>query len=109
MPNSIDVTVRGIAAGGSGVADLPDGRVVFVPRTAPGDRVSINIDRAKPRWARGSVQQVLEPGADRRKPLCTLYDDCGGCQLQHISYESQVEWKGRIVADALTRIGGLSN
>ena len=109
MPNSIDVTVRGIAAGGSGVADLPDGRVVFVPRTAPGDRVSINIDRAKPRWARGSVQQILEPGADRRKPLCALYDDCGGCQLQHISYESQLEWKGRIVADALTRIGRLSN
>ena len=40
MTQTVDVTVRGIAAGGSGVADLPDGRVVFVPRTAPGDRAS---------------------------------------------------------------------
>ena len=41
MASSVHVKGRGIAAGGSGVADLPDGRVVFVPRTAPGDRVSI--------------------------------------------------------------------
>ena len=109
MEKSIDVKVRGIAAGGAGVADMPDGRIVFVPRTAPGDRVSINIDRAKPRWARGSVQELLEPGAGRRKPLCALYHKCGGCQLQHISYESQLKWKGQIVADALTRIGGLSD
>ena len=109
MASSVHVKVRGIAAGGSGVADLPDGRVVFVPRTAPGDRVSIKIDRAKPRWAMGSVRKILEPGDGRVKPLCALYHDCGGCQLQHIPYKSQLEWKGRIVADALKRIGGLSD
>ena len=108
MTSSIDVTVRGIAAGGAGIADLPDGRVVFVPRTAPGDRVSIRIERSKPRWAVASLCSVIEPASDRRQPLCRLYDECGGCHLQHLPYRRQLEWKGRFVADALARIGRLS-
>ncbi len=108
MEDAVEVTVRAIAAGGAGVADLPDGRVVFVPRTAPGDRVSVRIERSKPRWALGSLTKVLEPSPDRRDALCSLYDTCGGCQLQHLPYERQLEWKARIVGDALTRIGGLT-
>ncbi|HSH74239.1 MAG TPA: TRAM domain-containing protein [Longimicrobiales bacterium] len=107
MESRTVVTVRGLAIGGAGVADLPDGRVVFVPRTAPGDRVSIRIEKSRPRWASGSVRELVEPGEGRRPPLCALYLRCGGCQLQHIAYESQLEWKGRFVADALERIGGL--
>jgi 23S rRNA (uracil1939-C5)-methyltransferase len=102
------VTVRAIAAGGAGVADLPDGRVVFVPRTAPGDLASIHIERTKSRWASATLRAVIEPGPDRREPLCDLYAVCGGCQLQHLPYERQLEWKGRFVSDALTRIGGLT-
>lgn len=107
MESLIGVEVRGIAAGGSGVADLPDGRVVFVPRTAPGDRASITLVKSRPRWAEGSLAHVDEPSEERRPPLCSLYDRCGGCQLQHLSYERQLVWKGRIVSDALTRIGHL--
>ena len=103
----VSVTVRGIAAGGSGVADLPDGRVVFVPRTAPGDRASVQIEKSKPRWATGSLCELIEPSAERREPPCVLYDVCGGCQLQHLPYERQLEWKARFVKDALVRIGGL--
>jgi 23S rRNA (uracil1939-C5)-methyltransferase len=105
---SIEVTVRALASGGDGVADLPDGRVIFVPRTAPGDRALVRIEKSKQRWARGSVERVLEPGADRVDAPCPLYDACGGCQLQHLPYEVQTAWKGRFVADALERIGGLS-
>ncbi|MBM4184763.1 MAG: class I SAM-dependent RNA methyltransferase [Gemmatimonadetes bacterium] len=104
----VAVTVRGIAAGGSGVADLPDGRVVFVPRTAPGDRVNIRIEKSKPRWALGSLASVVQPGPERRDALCALYDSCGGCQLQHLPYEHQLAWKARFVQDALARIGGLA-
>lgn len=104
---AVDVTVRGIAMGGAGVADLPDGRVVFVPRTAPGDRARIGIEKSRPRWAVGSLRSVLEPGPDRRPALCSVYERCGGCQLQHLPYEAQIAWKGRFVADALTRIGRL--
>jgi 23S rRNA (uracil1939-C5)-methyltransferase len=109
MKAPLAVTIRGIAAGGAGIADLPDGRVVFVPRTAPGDRVSIQVERTKPRWALGSLRAVLEPGSERRDPLCALYDTCGGCQLQHLAYERQLAWKARFVRDALARIGGLAS
>lgn len=101
------VTVRGIAAGGAGVADLPDGRVVFVPRTAPGDRVSIRLTKSRPRWAEGVLDHLDEASEERCPPLCALYASCGGCQLQHLPYERQLIWKGRIVHDALTRIGKL--
>jgi len=104
----VTVTVRGIAAGGAGVADLPDGRVVFVPRTAPGDRVSVRVEKSKPRWASGSLCAVIEPGPDRQPALCALYDACGGCQLQHLPYDVQLAWKARIVRDALARIGGIT-
>lgn len=107
MDAPVSVTVRGIAAGGAGVADLPDGRVVFVPRTAPGDRARIRIGKSRPRWAEGSLEELVEPAAERRPSLCALYDRCGGCQLQHLPYGRQLEWKGRVVADALQRIGRL--
>ncbi len=109
MDARVAVTVRGIAAGGAGVADLPDGRVVFIPRTAPGDRASIRIEKSRPRWAEGSLHRLIEPATDRRAALCALYDRCGGCQLQHLPYERQLEWKGRMVVDALTRIGRLEH
>ena len=105
--HGVEVTVRGIASGGAGVADLPDGRVVFVPRTAPGDRARIDISRSRSRWAVGSLVRVIEPGPDRREALCSLYARCGGCQLQHLPYDAQLAWKGRFVADALSRIGKL--
>jgi 23S rRNA (uracil1939-C5)-methyltransferase len=105
---TVDVTVRAIAAGGSGVADLPDGRVVFVPRTAPGDRARVHIQRSKPRWATGSLRALIEPSPSRREAPCGLYDVCGGCQLQHLPYELQLEWKARFVKDALERIGGVA-
>ena len=107
MEQLIGVRIRSIAAGGSGVADLPDGRVVFVPRTAPGDRGRIRLVKSRPRWAEGALEALDEPSADRREPACAVFAECGGCQLQHLPYGEQLRWKGRIVADALTRIGGL--
>ncbi|MDH3207095.1 MAG: hypothetical protein OEO79_10810, partial [Gemmatimonadota bacterium] len=54
-------------------------------------------------------EHIEEPSGDRQSALCALYDTCGGCQLQHLPYEQQVHWKGRIVADALTRIGHMTD
>ncbi len=107
--DSVDVDVRGLAAGGAGIADLPDGRVVFVPRTTEGDRARIRVERSRPRWARGSLITLLTPSPTRVEPACALYAECGGCQLQHLAYEDQLRWKGRFVVDALTRIGGFSD
>ncbi|MEX2465773.1 MAG: class I SAM-dependent RNA methyltransferase [Gemmatimonadota bacterium] len=102
-----EVEIHGMSSQGSGVGRLEDGRTVFVPRTAPGERVRIRLGRVKPRWAEASLVEVLSASPDRRAPLCTKYDECGGCQLQHLPESVQRAWKGRIVTEALDRIGGL--
>jgi 23S rRNA (uracil1939-C5)-methyltransferase len=103
------VTIARISAGGDGVARLENGMVVFVPRTAPGDRVEVEMVDEKRRYARGQVVNVLEPGPDRVEPECPHYvaDRCGGCQLQHLAPQAQLAAKRAIVGDALRRIGRL--
>jgi 23S rRNA (uracil1939-C5)-methyltransferase len=100
----IQLRVHSIAAGGDGVG-RSEGLVVFVPRAAPGDLALVRIDSVK-RFARGTLESVLEPSPDRVAPPCPHYvvDRCGGCQLQHIRYEAQLEAKRTVVRDSLQRI-----
>ncbi|HEY4130105.1 MAG TPA: TRAM domain-containing protein [Gemmatimonadaceae bacterium] len=105
-PSSIaEVTIDRIAAGGDGIARADD-LVVFIPRTAPGDRARVQLETKK-RFARGTVQELLTPSSLRVDPLCYHYrvDKCGGCQLQHMNYSAQLEAKQNIIRDSLTRIG----
>jgi len=102
----VEVVVRAIADGGAGVASLPDGRVVFVHRTAPGDRARIRVTALRSRWARGQLVRVEDPGPGRRDAPCPHYDRCGGCTLEHLVYREQLRWKERLIVDALERIGG---
>ena len=103
------VTIERIAAGGDGVGRWPDGRVVFVPRTAPGDRVAVSLVLDRPRYLKGELRRVVEPGPHRVTPSCAHYDDdqCGGCQLQHLDESAQNAAKRTIVGDALRRLAGL--
>lgn len=96
-----------IAGGGDGVGREPSGRVVFVPRTAPGDVVRVEIVEAKARWARGRVREQVSRGNARRLAPCPVYDVCGGCRLQHLTPVEQRRVKRDLVEDALRRIGGL--
>jgi 23S rRNA (uracil1939-C5)-methyltransferase len=101
-----EVEVRSIAAGGDGVGRV-DGRVIFVPRAAPGDLARIRATTVQGgRFARGALLELLRPSLERVTPECVHYvrDQCGGCQLQHLRYESQLAAKGAIVRDALVRI-----
>ena len=97
--------IASIAAGGDGVA-RDEGVVVFVPRTAPGDVARVRIARAK-RFARGQLISLDAPSPARVEPPCPHYtiDRCGGCQLQHLSYDAQLTAKSMIIGDALRRIG----
>jgi len=104
---SVEVSVHSIGAGGFGVGALPDGKVVFLPRTAPGDRVLVRIVKEKARWARGEPLRWIEEGPGRRAPPCALYAKCDGCSLQHLAYQEQLACKSRLVGDALRRLGGL--
>jgi 23S rRNA (uracil1939-C5)-methyltransferase len=102
----VELEVESVAVGGDGVAREPDGRVVFVPRTAPGDRVLARFTEEHGSWARAHVMRVLEAGPRRTSPPCPYYSACGGCQLQHLGYTGQLEAKRRAVGDAVERIGG---
>jgi 23S rRNA (uracil1939-C5)-methyltransferase len=106
------VAITAIAAGGDGVGRLADGRAVFVPRTAPGERVRLRAGvELHKHFARGEAAEVVTPppGAVRVTPPCPHYaqDRCGGCQLQHLAYDAQLAAKRAIVGDALRRIGKL--
>jgi 23S rRNA (uracil1939-C5)-methyltransferase len=107
-PQPVRVRIDSIAAGGEGVGRLSDGRVTFVHRTAPGDLAEIALVERKERWTRARLLRVLEPSPDRREAPCPFYARCGGCTLEHLTYPAQLRAKARIVADALTRIGGLA-
>lgn len=105
-PGYLVLTVDSIAVGGEGVARDENGRVVFVPRTAPGDRVRARVLEAHPTWARARAVEVLEPGPNRRSAPCPHYERCGGCQLQHLERSAQEEARRDAVRDTLERIGG---
>ncbi|HJQ10550.1 MAG TPA: TRAM domain-containing protein [Gemmatimonadaceae bacterium] len=99
------VTIDSIAAGGDGVG-RSEGLVVFVPRTAPGDVVTADIE-SKGRFARGLVRTIVTPSPTRIEPPCPHYtrDRCGGCQLQHLDYDAgQRSAKRTIINDSLERI-----
>jgi tRNA/tmRNA/rRNA uracil-C5-methylase (TrmA/RlmC/RlmD family) len=107
-PDVVELRVDALAAGGDGVGRTADGRVVFVPRTAPGDLVRARIASVHPRYARAELLEVLEPGAVRVDPRCPVFGECGGCSWQHVDYAAQAEAKRRIAEDALVRVGRLT-
>lgn len=91
--------------GGDGIARFEDGRVVFVPRTAPGEAIEVEYIAERSQWLRARLVSIVEPSPFRREAPCPYYEDCGGCQLQHLQYDTQLSVKASIVADSLRRIG----
>lgn len=102
------VAIERLAAGGEGIAHAPDGRVVFVPATAPGDRARVRVVETHAKWLRAELVAVETPGPGRVEPRCALVGRCGGCAWQHLDYETQRRAKAAILRDALERIGGLA-
>lgn len=104
---SVELRIDELAAGGDGVGRGPDGRVFFVPFTAPGDRVRVRVTESRARFVRARVEALLEPGPQRCDPVCPVFGSCGGCAWQHVAYPAQLAAKARILEDALRRLGGL--
>lgn len=87
---------------------MADGRAVFVAGTTYDEVVDIELIEDRDRFARGRLVAVVEPGSGRRTPPCPqVAAGCGGCDWQHLDEDSQAEAKMGLVADALSRIGGL--
>lgn len=101
-----ELQIDRLGTSGEGVGRY-DNFTVFVPNALPGETVSVIIEEVKNSYARGRIKQILHESVDRAAPLCALYEECGGCQLQHLSYEAQLHAKRAQVADALIHIGKL--
>ena len=78
---------------------------VFVSGAILGERVRVKISEVKKNFARSRLEEVILSSPHRTKPLCPVYHLCGGCQLQHIVYEKQLEIKRLTAQDALIRLG----
>lgn len=102
----VDLTIESTAFKGKGIAKH-DGIAVFVPGTAPGDKVEARIVRKKKKYREAKVLEILKPSAIRITPTCSHADTCGGCTWQHIPYEKQLEFKEQHVRDHMERIAGL--
>jgi len=95
-----------ISSEGKSVAKV-DGMVIFVDGGVPGDVADVMITRKKNNYAEGHVVTLKQASPNRLQPQCEHFGNCGGCKWQHMNYETQLFFKQKTVADALTRIGHL--
>lgn len=103
-PEELIVEIQDLSRGGAGVARDQTGRVIFVPLTAPGDKVRVRVLEAEKRYAQAELMEVIEASSVRVTPPCAVFGRCGGCQWQHLPYELQ--WKTKVsgVRHALERV-----
>lgn len=99
----VELTSDRLAYGGDAIA-RHDGLAVFIPFAAPNERLKVRIIERKKNFARAVIDRILEPSPSRRAAPCQYFGECGGCQLQHLGYEAQLESKTGFVRDALERI-----
>ena len=105
--DEIEVTIEDIGTSGEGIGRA-DGAVLFVRDAVPGDHILAGITKVKKTYAYARLIRIITPSPDRVDPRCDYAGPCGGCQLQTLSYEKQLEYKIRKVKDVLERIGGFS-
>jgi 23S rRNA (uracil1939-C5)-methyltransferase len=99
------LTILRLAPGGEGVARHDNGETVFVPATAPGDRVEVRAIKRIQGVARGELVRIIEPSPDRREPPCRYASRCGGCDFMHLRPEAQRRAKLCMLDDVLVRVG----
>lgn len=99
-----ELEITGLGSSGEGVGKA-QGFTVFVKGALPGETVRVKLFQVKKSYASGSIIEILKASPQRVEPPCPFYKDCGGCQLQHLSYEGQLAVKRQQVKDALERIG----
>jgi 23S rRNA (uracil1939-C5)-methyltransferase len=101
-----EARIESLTQDGRGVAHL-EGKAVFVHGALPGERVLFTYERIQRRYDEGRVHQVLEPSPDRVEPRCAHFGVCGGCSLQHLREQRQIDYKQQALLDALQHIGAV--
>jgi 23S rRNA (uracil1939-C5)-methyltransferase len=92
------ITIEKIGGQGVGIGRI-GGKVVFVPYSAPGDTIRIEILREAKSYYNGRITGIIEPSQARTEPVCPVFGLCGGCSFQHIVYDKQCEYKQNLVTE----------
>ena len=105
--DEIIIDIEDIGIHGEGIGHF-EGMAFFVPRALPGDKIKAGITKITSSIGYARIIEIIEPSRDRVEPECPIADKCGGCQLQHLKYSSELKWKAGKVRQDLVRLGGFS-
>ncbi len=105
--DQVTVTIQDMGSDGEGIGRV-NGFTLFIKDAVAGDTVEARIIKCKKNYAYGRLEKVVTPSPFRVEPRCRFHRQCGGCQLQALSYEKQLEFKQKKIRDDLIRIGGFS-
>jgi 23S rRNA (uracil1939-C5)-methyltransferase len=105
--DTLTVKIEKIVPNGFGLA-FGEKLTVFVPLSAAGDELIVQIVKMQRRTAFAEIVEILKPSNDRTKPECSYFGTCGGCNFQHLNYGAQLDAKIAILRDCLTRLGKIN-
>ncbi len=108
MAQEVNLFIRDVTVSGEGVG-THDGLTIFVDGALPGERVRARIFLKKSSYAKAELLEILDVSPNRVKPICPVFEKCGGCQIMHMAYEAQLILKRKKVIDAFERIGKLQD
>ncbi|WP_332645979.1 23S rRNA (uracil(1939)-C(5))-methyltransferase RlmD [Lysinibacillus sp. 54212] len=98
------VYIEDLTHDGNGVAKI-DGYPLFIQGALPGEKVEVHVLKTLKNYGFAKVVEIIEPSPDRVEAPCEYFKQCGGCQLQHLSYEGQLKWKQKMVQNVMQRLG----
>ncbi|MER1957715.1 MAG: 23S rRNA (uracil(1939)-C(5))-methyltransferase RlmD [Solibacillus sp.] len=98
------VYIEDLTHDGNGVAKI-DGYPLFIPGALPGETAEVHVVKTLKNYGFAKVVDILTTSPDRVDATCEYFAQCGGCQVQHLSYEGQLKWKQSMVENVMKRIG----
>lgn len=107
MSNLSNIKIRDIGEQGEGIGSLPDGKTCFVPGLLPGEEAEIEIQVDKKSYSVGEIKSISQTSPSRIEAPCIHFQECGGCQIMHLDYAKQLDFKQNKVHSTLEKIAGL--
>ena len=99
---TLQIKIKRLGINGEGIGYYKR-LIIFVPRTLPGEDVQVRVTKASPKFAEAELIKIIKVSPDRIEPPCEFYDRCGGCQLQHLAYNKQLDFKKDLLKQALEK------
>ena len=100
ISKNFEAEIIDLGTNGNGVAKK-DGIVCFVPYTITGEKVLVNVNKIEKNFCICTAEKIISPSKNRILPNCPYFGKCGGCQLQHISKQTQLEYKTKQIKTIL--------